>query len=134
MSAQPARASTATSSLRCTLLQVGDKVVNVSASFGTDIWDAKNYGQVLRCAALVWLLSSCCPGMPEPWVRLQVLYAIKTRNGDVFLRFQKMYGNMSALQVSTAACHACVASLPAAPSTSHHSMRILATSAVAAAA
>lgn len=40
-------------------LQPGDKVIKVSASFGDDIWDAKNFGQVM--------------------------YAMKTRNGDVYI-------------------------------------------------
>lgn len=43
-------------------LQEGDKVVKISASFGTDIWEAKNFGQVM--------------------------YAIKTRNGDVYLELE----------------------------------------------
>ena len=55
------------------LLQVGDKVVNISASFGSDVWEAKNYGQVV--------------------------YAIKTRNGEVYLRLQRNYGDLAALQV-----------------------------------
>ncbi len=56
-------------------MQVGDKVVNVSASFGSDVWEAKNYGQVV--------------------------YAIKTRNGQVYLRLQRKYGDLTALQVCT---------------------------------
>jgi hypothetical protein len=43
-------------------MQAGDKVVRISASFGSDVWEAKNYGQVM--------------------------YAIKTRNGDVYLEFE----------------------------------------------
>lgn len=27
-------------------LQPGDKIVQISASFGDDVWDAQNYGQV----------------------------------------------------------------------------------------
>ncbi len=54
-------------------MQVGDKIEAVSASFGTDVWEAKNFGQVM--------------------------YAIKTRNGDVYLKFQKMFGDTSALMV-----------------------------------
>ena len=50
----------------------GDKVVKVSASFGSDVWDALNFGQVI--------------------------YAIKTRNGEVYLRLRKNYGDMSALE------------------------------------
>eukprot|EP01025_Chloroclados_australasicus_P069693 TRINITY_DN986_c0_g1_i1.p1 TRINITY_DN986_c0_g1~~TRINITY_DN986_c0_g1_i1.p1 ORF type:complete len:325 (+),score=46.04 TRINITY_DN986_c0_g1_i1:175-1149(+) len=52
-------------------IQVGDKLVRVSASFGSDVWDAKNFGQVM--------------------------YAVRTRNGDVYLQLQKMYGDLSAL-------------------------------------
>ena len=44
----------------------------VSATFGTDVWDAKNFGQII--------------------------YAIRTRNGKVYLKFKKMYGDMSALE------------------------------------
>ena len=40
-------------------IQIGDKVTKMSASFGADIWEAKNFGQVM--------------------------YGIKTRSGDVFL-------------------------------------------------
>lgn len=50
----------------------GDKVVKVSASFGGDVWDALNFGQVI--------------------------YAIKTRNGEVYLRLKRNYGDMSALE------------------------------------
>lgn len=53
-------------------LQIGDKVDKVSATFGTDIWDAKNFGQII--------------------------YAIRTRNGKVYLKFKRMYGDMSALE------------------------------------
>ena len=50
----------------------GDKVIKVSASFGSDVWDALNFGQVI--------------------------YAIKTRNGEVYLRLKRNYGDMSALE------------------------------------
>jgi tetratricopeptide (TPR) repeat protein len=50
----------------------GDKVVKISASFGSDVWDALNFGQVI--------------------------YAIKTRNGEVYMRLKKNYGDMSALE------------------------------------
>jgi len=50
----------------------GDKVVKVSASFGGDVWEALNFGQVI--------------------------YAIKTRNGEVYLRLKRNYGDMSALE------------------------------------
>ena len=43
-------------------MQPGDKVVRISASFGSDIWEAKNFGQVM--------------------------YAIRTRNGDVYLELE----------------------------------------------
>jgi len=50
----------------------GDKVVKVSASFGADVWEALNFGQVI--------------------------YAIKTRNGEVYLRLKRNFGDMSALE------------------------------------
>jgi len=53
-------------------IQVGDKIERVSATFGTDIWDAKNYGQTI--------------------------YAIRTRNGKVYLKLKRMFGDLSALQ------------------------------------
>ncbi|KAL4426075.1 hypothetical protein ABPG77_007871 [Micractinium sp. CCAP 211/92] len=53
-------------------IEAGDKVVKVSASFGGDIWEALNFGQVI--------------------------YAIKTRNGDVYMRLKRNFGDMSALQ------------------------------------
>jgi hypothetical protein len=52
---------------------VGDKIEAVSASFGTDVWEAKNFGQVM--------------------------YAIKTRNGDVYIKFKRNYGDTSFLLV-----------------------------------
>jgi hypothetical protein len=52
---------------------VGDKIVKVSASFGDDVWDALNFGQVM--------------------------YAIKTRNGEVYMQLKKNYGDTSALLV-----------------------------------
>ena len=55
------------------VVQPGDKIVQCSASFGTDIWDARNFGQVM--------------------------YAIKTRNGDVYLKFLKRNGDMTIFQV-----------------------------------
>eukprot|EP00775_Hariotina_reticulata_P001401 gene1401-1744_t len=54
-------------------IQPGDKVVQISASFGTDVWDAQNYGQIM--------------------------YAIRTRNGTVYLKIKRNFGDMSALQV-----------------------------------
>ena len=50
----------------------GDKVVKVSASFGSDVWDALNFGQVI--------------------------YAIKTRNGEVYMKLKKNFGDMSQLE------------------------------------
>ena len=47
--------------------------MNISASFGSDVWEAKNYGQVV--------------------------YAIKTRNGEVYLRLQRNFGDLTSLQV-----------------------------------
>jgi hypothetical protein len=52
---------------------MGDKIVKISASFGEDVWEALNFGQVM--------------------------YAIKTRNGQVYLRFQRKFGDLTALQV-----------------------------------
>ena len=52
---------------------MGDKIEAVSASFGTDVWEAKNFGQVM--------------------------YAIKTRNGDVYIKFKRNYGDTSFLMV-----------------------------------
>ena len=53
-------------------IAVGDKVVKISASFGGDVWEALNFGQVV--------------------------YAVKTRNGQVYLRLRNNYGDMSALE------------------------------------
>ena len=53
--------------------QVGDRIEAVSASFGTDVWEAKNFGQVM--------------------------YAIKTRNGEVYIKFRRNYGDTSFLMV-----------------------------------
>lgn len=50
----------------------GDKVMKISASFGSDVWEALNFGQVI--------------------------YAIKTRNGEVYLRLKRNFGDMSALE------------------------------------
>ena len=54
-------------------MQPGDKILKVSASFGTDIWDAINYGQVM--------------------------YAIRTRNGGVYLKLQSNGGDTTVMQV-----------------------------------
>ncbi|CAG9467690.1 unnamed protein product [Pedinophyceae sp. YPF-701] len=53
-------------------MQPGDKIVKISASFGADVWDAINYGQVM--------------------------YAMKTRNGNVYMKVEKRFGDMSALE------------------------------------
>lgn len=53
-------------------IQPGDKILKVSASFGTDIWDAINYGQVM--------------------------YAIRTRNGGVYLKLQSNGGDTTVMQ------------------------------------
>ena len=54
--------------------EIGDKILAVSASFGDDVWDADSYGQVI--------------------------YAIKNRNGDIYLKMKKMNGDISALEQS----------------------------------
>lgn len=54
--------------------QVGDKIVEVSASFGSDVWEAQNYGQVV--------------------------YAIKTRNGQLYLKLLKRDGDLGIFQVT----------------------------------
>lgn len=51
--------------------QVGDKIEGVSASFGDEVWGAESYGQVM--------------------------YAIKNRNGDIYLKMLDMDGDVSAL-------------------------------------
>eukprot|EP00878_Enallax_costatus_P002097 GHUV01002264.1.p1 GENE.GHUV01002264.1~~GHUV01002264.1.p1 ORF type:complete len:315 (+),score=99.41 GHUV01002264.1:43-987(+) len=53
-------------------IQPGDKIVKISASFGTDVWDAQNYGQIM--------------------------YAIRTRSGTVYMKIRRNFGDMSALQ------------------------------------
>jgi len=52
--------------------KVGDKIEAVSASFGDEIWGAESYGQVM--------------------------YAIKNRNGDIYLKMTDMDGDISALE------------------------------------
>lgn len=54
-------------------IKPGDRVVAVSASFGGDVWEARNFGQVI--------------------------YAIKTRNGEVFLRLESRGGNLDVFEV-----------------------------------
>ena len=53
-------------------VSVGDKILKVSASFGDDTWDALNFGQVV--------------------------YAIKTRSGDVYLQMERRFGDLSPLE------------------------------------
>lgn len=48
----------------------------ISASFGDDVWEAQNFGQIM--------------------------YAIRTRSGDVYLKIKRNFGDMSALQVRPA--------------------------------
>ena len=55
--------------------QPGDQIVAVSASFGTDVWEAKNFGQVM--------------------------YAIKTRNGQVYMKLKRNFGDLSSFVVRT---------------------------------
>lgn len=55
-------------------MQPGDKIVEISASFGSDVWKAENYGQIM--------------------------YAIRTRNGTVYMKIKCNFGDMSALEVS----------------------------------
>lgn len=53
-------------------IQPGDKVVQISASFGSEVWDAQNFGQIM--------------------------YAIRTRSGTVYLKIKRNFGDMSMLQ------------------------------------
>jgi len=50
----------------------GDKIVKVSASFGDEVWEAENYGQVM--------------------------YAVKTRSGGVFFELEKRNGDMDCFE------------------------------------
>ena len=56
------------------LIQAGDKIHELSASFGEDVWSAGNFGQCM--------------------------YAIKTRNGELYFKFKKNYGDLSCFDVS----------------------------------
>jgi len=56
--------------------EIGDKISKVSASFGADVWAAENYGQVM--------------------------YAVKTRTGSVYLQLQKRGGDMSVFEEAKA--------------------------------
>eukprot|EP00471_Norrisiella_sphaerica_P004673 CAMPEP_0184487546 /NCGR_PEP_ID=MMETSP0113_2-20130426/10186_1 /TAXON_ID=91329 /ORGANISM="Norrisiella sphaerica, Strain BC52" /LENGTH=265 /DNA_ID=CAMNT_0026869901 /DNA_START=245 /DNA_END=1042 /DNA_ORIENTATION=+ len=53
-------------------VEVGDKMVELSASFGDDVWEAGNFGQIM--------------------------YAIKTRVGGLYFKFEKRDGDMSFLE------------------------------------
>jgi len=53
-------------------IQPGDKLLEVSQSFGSETWEALNYGQVM--------------------------YAIRTRNGDVYLKLLSRGGDMSVFE------------------------------------
>jgi tetratricopeptide (TPR) repeat protein len=55
-------------------VEIGDKILAVSASFGNEIWTADSYGQVM--------------------------YAIKNRNGDIYLKLQSNGGDTSALEAN----------------------------------
>eukprot|EP00877_Chromochloris_zofingiensis_P002583 jgi/Chrzof1/12325/Cz06g30120.t1 len=57
-------------------MQPGDKIVEISASFGSDVWKAENYGQIM--------------------------YAIRTRNGTVYMKIKCNFGDMSALEDDSA--------------------------------
>ncbi|MEW5299906.1 MAG: hypothetical protein WDW36_002876 [Sanguina aurantia] len=50
-------------------VQAGDKIVEISASFGQEVWKAENYGQIM--------------------------YAIRTRNGNVYLKIKRNFGDLS---------------------------------------
>jgi len=53
-------------------VQPGDKIVKISASFGAEVWDAQNFGQIM--------------------------YAIRTRSGTVYMQIKRNFGDMSALK------------------------------------
>jgi hypothetical protein len=55
------------------LVQPGDKLLAVSASFGPDVWEAKNFGQVM--------------------------YAVRTRNGGLYFKLLKRNGDLSIFEV-----------------------------------
>ena len=55
------------------VFEIGDKIEGVSASFGDEVWPAESFGQVM--------------------------YAIKNRNGDIYLKMKKMFGDFSAMEV-----------------------------------
>lgn len=53
-------------------VQPGDKIVEISASFGSEVWKAENFGQIM--------------------------YAIRTRSGTVYMKIKRNFGDMSALE------------------------------------
>ncbi|PNH12408.1 hypothetical protein TSOC_000635 [Tetrabaena socialis] len=53
-------------------VEPGDKIVEISASFGTEVWKAENFGQIM--------------------------YAIRTRSGTVYMKLKRNFGDMSALE------------------------------------
>jgi|TARA_B100000401_G_scaffold13515_1_gene8494 tetratricopeptide (TPR) repeat protein len=55
------------------MFEIGDKIEGVSASFGDEVWPAESFGQVM--------------------------YAIKNRNGDIYLKMKRMFGDLSAMEV-----------------------------------
>jgi len=55
-------------------VEIGDRIEAVSASFGDEIWGAESYGQVM--------------------------YAIKNRNGDIYLKMRAMKGDLKALETN----------------------------------
>jgi len=52
---------------------VGDKIVEISASFGPEVWKAENYGQVM--------------------------FAMKTRSGGIFMKLERRGGDMSVFEM-----------------------------------
>lgn len=50
----------------------GDRLVAISASFGSEVWEAENYGQCM--------------------------FAMKTRSGGIYLKFKKCYGDLTAIE------------------------------------
>ncbi|GAB5367374.1 hypothetical protein AAMO2058_001224800 [Amorphochlora amoebiformis] len=55
--------------------EVGDRLDEISASFGDDVWKAENFGQIM--------------------------YAIRTRVGGLYFKFEKRDGDMSFLEIDT---------------------------------
>ncbi len=60
--------------------QPGDKIVEISASFGSEVWKAENFGQIM--------------------------YAIRTRSGTVYMKIKRNYGDLTALEVCRRAADA----------------------------